>query len=156
MANELTQRLDAAWSALRASADRLVSDGLEKPTPAGWTAKEMLGHIAFWDECVEPVVIGLLRGDVERMGGWKFGSGFVADNDGEWPPEDVHNAREAAWAREQTVETVLARVDAAHAGAISAIAGFTAEELADEKFIDYVDNCASHYAGHAAELASLD
>lgn len=152
MANPLTQQLEAAWADFREAIDDAGPEALERPASSGWTAKEMLGHIAFWDECVEPVVIGILRGDVAAMVGWRFGSGYVPDDDADWPHEDVHNAREGGWAKSVPLADVIARLDAAHLGAVAAIETFTEDELADEKFRDYVIRQAAHYNDHRAEL----
>lgn len=155
MANQLTQRLDSAWQEFRAAVDKVGPARLEKPTPAGWTGKEMLGHIAFWNECTEPVVIGILRGDFAAMAGWRFGSGYVPDEKTDWPAEDVHNAREAEWARGQSVADVLARLDAAYTGSRAAIETFTVEEVADGKFIAYATEQTDHLNAHRSELEAL-
>lgn len=59
----LLDRIDAAWRPFREAVERLGPDGMERRTPAGWTVKEMVAHVAFWDECALPVVGGLFRGD---------------------------------------------------------------------------------------------
>jgi hypothetical protein len=47
---------------------------------------------------VAPFIDGMLRGrDWPPLHDWYGGAGL--DTEQEWPPADVHNAREAAWAR---------------------------------------------------------
>ena len=155
MANQLTQKMDVAWQEFRAAVDKLGHDQMEQTTFSGWTAKEMLGHMAFWNECTEPVVIGILRGDFAAMAGWQFGSGFIPDEAEEWPNENVHNAREAEWARGQSIEDVLTRLDAAYAKSRAAIESFTPEELAEDKFVAYATEQTNHLDAHRSELEAL-
>ena len=42
-ADGIRARVEEAWAPFRAAA----ADRLEAPTAAGWTAKEMLAHVAF-------------------------------------------------------------------------------------------------------------
>lgn len=47
----LLQRLDDSWSAFLASLDDLAEEHLLEPNAVGeWSLKELLGHIAFWDD----------------------------------------------------------------------------------------------------------
>lgn len=39
----------------------------------GWTAKDMLGHMAFWEKAVEPVVLAMFQAD-QLADDWAFGS----------------------------------------------------------------------------------
>jgi hypothetical protein len=48
---EVLQRIDDSWSALLTSLDDLAEDQLLEPNAVGeWSLKELLGHIAFWDD----------------------------------------------------------------------------------------------------------
>jgi hypothetical protein len=106
--------------------------------------------VAFWNECADPVINGMFR-QVVDMKGWTFGSAYVPE-EGNWPAEDAHNAREAEWARGQTAETVVARLDAAHADARRVLETVTDDELTDERFARYVAEQADHYLEHARGL----
>ena len=47
----LLQRIDHSWSAFLTSLDDLTEDQLLEPNAVGvWSLKELLGHIAFWDD----------------------------------------------------------------------------------------------------------
>jgi Mycothiol maleylpyruvate isomerase N-terminal domain len=46
----LRARLDAGWAEFRGAVAALSSEDVERRTPAGWTVKEMLAHVAFWEE----------------------------------------------------------------------------------------------------------
>ena len=93
--------VESAWAPLQAEVDALGEARLEEPTVAGWTAKELLSHVAFWAEAVEGFVTSAWR-NRPLPEGWTFGSGYVPASDGSWPHFQVHNDREAAWARERT------------------------------------------------------
>lgn len=152
--NDFMTETETAWRRWRVAADRLGSNGLERQTPAGWTAKEMVGHVAFWEEAIEPVITAMFRGE-QLPDGWRFGSGYTPEEATEWPRSDVHNAREAAWARGQSAAEVLARLDRAHARALEIAATFTDDERGNPRFRDYFAEKAGHYDEHLAELNAL-
>lgn len=116
-------------------------------TSAGWTVKEMLAHIAFWLETVPPFVTGAFRGDVSAFE-LTFPSGYVA-GEGEWPSAAVHNEREAAWARDQTAEAVLARADRAFDQLREFLATVTDEEAAEHS--GYFADIGGHLDAHRTE-----
>jgi hypothetical protein len=125
---------------------RRGTDGLPV---SGWALKEMLGHVAFWEEAAVPVILHMLRGTA-IPGGWRFGSGYVPA--GEWPAADVHNAREAAWAADQPIQTVLLRWDEAHSGLLGVLATVTEDEAV--RHSDYFGGLSAHLREHAAGLAT--
>jgi hypothetical protein len=47
---DLLARMDEAWKPFRRVATALGVHAIEQPTPAGWTYKEMLAHVAAWHE----------------------------------------------------------------------------------------------------------
>ena len=141
--------IQRSWQPLRELAESLRSR-LEEKTPAGWTAKEMLGTIAFWDEAAFGwITLGIRQGQL--LEGWTFGSGF--DHSQGWPAADVHNAREAEWARSRTVDEVLERCGRAHEQLLAIIDTVTDEE--SEKNSDYFPQLGGHYRDHLPELQAL-
>ena len=150
-ADVFADQVDAAWLEFRQEIDRLPPDDFDTLTPAGWTVKEMLAHVAFWSETVERVIVGMLREEPISEADW-YGGDDLAVN-GPWPAADVHNAREAAWGRAHSVKEVLARLDAAHRQAVSIVAGLDDREMADERFTGKVRaSTIDHYTEHLAEL----
>lgn len=136
-----------------ATAFRALITGTDLSTPVadGWTAKEMVAHVAFWLETTQPFVSGMWRGDPSAFD-HTFPSGFTAATDGSWPEAEVHNAREAAWAREQSDFAVLDRLDAA----IASLDAFL-ETVTDEEAIaqaEYYADIAHHLRAHRSELAA--
>lgn len=150
----LASEMEARWTPFRALVDRLDEASFDRRTPVGWTAKEMLAHVAFWDETVEPVIVGMYRGG-QLPDGWCFGSGYAHPEDG-WPTAEVHNAREAAWASNRPAAEVVARLDRAHARAMEIVSTVTAEELErDHRFGELLALKWEHYDEHRPELEAL-
>ena len=144
--------MEASWRSFRAVVARLERE-LEQPTAAGWTAKAMLAHVAFWDETVEPVIVAMFRG--ERLpDDWAFGSGYTHPA-GAWPRADEHNAREAAWAAGRPAAEVLDRLDCAHARAAEIVGSLDDDDLQDARYEEFVARKGAHYDEHRAELEAL-
>ncbi len=139
--NEVRRRVDEAWQSFR---EALRQVGLEESTPSGWLAKEMVAHIAFWMETVPPFVSGAFRGDPAAFQ-ITFPSGYVAGN-GDWPAAVVHNAREAAWAREQPADAVMARAERAYEKLRAFLGSVTDEEVATHG--QYFSEIADHLDEH--------
>jgi hypothetical protein len=150
-ADVFADQVDAAWLEFRQEIDRLAPEAFDAPTPAGWTVKEMLAHVAFWSETVEPVVVGMLREEPISEADWYGGDDLAVM--GPWPPAYVHNAREAEWGRSRSVKEVLARLDAAHRQAVKIAASLNDREMADDRFTGKVRAATiDHYTEHLAEL----
>ena len=149
----ILERLETAWRPIRDATTRLGQERLEARTTAGWTAKELLAHVAFWDEAVTGVVVGMFRGE-PLSDGWTFGSGYLPAKDAGWAPADVHNAREASWARSRTASEVLARLDDAHHQLVDLLCTVTDQEAFEHG--DYFDRLPLHYVEHLPELERLE
>ena len=149
--------VDGGWRRFRAAVERLGPDELERVTPAGWTAKEMLAHIAFWEETVTPVIVGRLRGGPDdAFEGWYGGDELGLTRNGPWPVSEVHNAREAAWARSRGATDVLARLDRAHRRLVELVTSLSEREWNDHRYSDKIANATwRHYAEHLPELEAI-
>lgn len=144
--------IEAGWGALRAAVDRLGPEALERATPAGWTVKEMLAHVAFWEETVDPVVNGMFRGR-EVPEDWYGGDDLGLAPGDPWPVSAVHNAREAAWARSRSGQEVLDRWARAHERMLAVVVTITDEEARKHEYFGKVGAATyDHYAEHLAEL----
>ena len=152
--NDLVQQEHRSWSRFRDAVDRLTPALCESPTTAGWTAKEMIGHLAFWCEAAEGVVVAMFRGEPMRAD-FAFASGYIPDPDAPWPHVDVHNAREAAWARPRPAAEVVARLDAAHARLVVLLESLRPDEVADARYRTYVRDVATEFDSHLLDLDAL-
>ena len=142
-------RVEAAWRPFEQFVSGMGREAFERDIGGGRNAREMLAHVAFWDEAVVPVLTYMLRGeeipDLEF-----FGSGYRPG--ATWPSDDVHNAREAEWARSHSAEDVKQRLTSAHAAMTDAVASITDEEAPQRA--SYIQEQCDHYREHLAELTA--
>ena len=153
----LHELVESGCRPLRGVAARLSTTDFERRTRAGWTVKEMLAHVAFWEETALPLVASF-RGhpDVE-LEAWYHGDveAYRRDVTGEWAPAAVHNGREAAWARSREPAEVLSRWDAAHGRVLELVDSLSRQELEDGRIVIQLLACSSdHCREHMAELGS--
>jgi hypothetical protein len=148
------ERLDRAWNGIEERLERLGDEQFRTEMPTGWNPAEMLGHLAFWAECTKPVVVAMLRGDVDALADWRFGSGFIPDDTQPWPVDTVHNAREAEWARRQTRAEIEARLRDARQLMRIVIESLSDTEEREPKFVDYLNGSLEHLEEHGRELAA--
>ncbi len=153
-ADRILADLEASWTPLMESIEQLAEPGsLERATSAGWPAKEMLSHVAFWAEAVEGYVTLAIRLQSELPAGWQFGSGYVPDLQKPWPHFEEHNAREAAWGRDHSTAEVLDRLHRAHSSLVRFLTTITDEEEAANE--QYFREIPGHFREHTRELESL-
>ena len=100
LADEARERIEREWEPLREAVDRLSAGGMETPTTPGWNGRQSVAHVAFWDEAAYGFML-LTYYNEPLPGGWTFGSGWLP-GDEPWPHFEVHNRREAEWARDRT------------------------------------------------------
>jgi hypothetical protein len=145
--------MDAVWKDFR-EAVAALPPSFDAASSSGWTVKEMLAHVAFWDETVQPFVDGMFRDrGWEPQESWHGGDPF--DASAGWPAADVHNSREATWARRNSPTAVLERLDRAHERALALVEGLAPDEVADERYQEFIaSNTFDHYREHLAELRS--
>lgn len=141
------ERIQEGWLPLREAVDAMSDEAMSDPTAAGWTVKEMLAHVAFWDEAAVPVVTYMNRGKEIPPGAY-FGSGYRPGDT--WPADNVHNAREAGWARNQDAATVRERLARAHEAMLAALRALSDEEVTAQS--GYLNDQPGHYEEHLAEL----
>jgi hypothetical protein len=103
--------LDSGWERCMAILEDLGPEGLETPLSSAWTVKEMLAHLAFWEETSQPVINTIYRGGPELpVEQWYGGDNLELGPGSPWPDADTHNAREARWARTHSAAEVLQRL----------------------------------------------
>jgi hypothetical protein len=152
---ELRERVEAGCRPLRDAVGRLRPEDFDRRTRSGWTVKEMLAHVAFWEETAEPMLASFRGQPNMELADWYHGDLEAYDRDvrTDWPLAMVHNAREAAWARGRDPSEVLARWDAAHRRVLELIDGLSAHDLQDERIVaKLLACCSNHYEEHLTEL----
>ena len=156
-AREQFEILDGGWARLMAVVDAVGQEGLEQPLTPKWTVKEMLAHLAFWEETSVPVIQVIYRGGpslpVEQ---WYGGTDLELPPNATWPHADIHNEREARWARSRNAAEVLQRLKQARQKLKTVLATVTDEEsrgvIGDHWSGDAV---CQHVDHHLAQIKSV-
>ena len=136
---DLIAKIEHGYIASRAVLDALPAERWDEPLPAGWTLKEMVGHLAYWESTVRPYIEALRSGAPREPGG----------------DADAKNAKVAAEVRGLTREDVLRRWTDAHADVLAVADSLNEDELADERFIEkFHGETYGHYPDHFADLGA--
>jgi hypothetical protein len=120
--NEALATLEEGQTALDKLLARLSDDELTRPATIGggaWSAKDLLGHIAFWEE------LALQSLDAFRAGRSADAEGIFS---GGATGVDAANARNQERTATQSLAEVRARAKATHAAILSAIRAATDAE----------------------------
>ena len=152
-AAEQLQLIDAAWrplrEAVRGREDRLV----DEREADGWTVKELVAHIAFWEETVSAVMSFFLGTPELKESDWYGGDELGVPPGAPWPATDVHNEREARWARHRPGSEAVERWDRAHEKLIALVSSLTDEQLEEPGVIDRIAaESYRHYPDHLRAL----
>ncbi len=138
--NDLFAQIEQGYVASRSVLEVLPRARFDEMLPSGWTLKDVLAHLAGWEEiCLER--IASLRGGVWRR---------YSDAD-----TDAKNAELVAAMRDVSVADLFGRWERAHAKVRALVAGLSPDELADERFVMAIsaDTC-DHYPDHFADLGA--
>ncbi len=133
--NGLLDRIDAGWSELMQALDDIPEDRLEEPGVAGtWSIKNVMGHIAFWDEHAIAAIERTLAG--------------LPDDESDFQPlnEADHAARAGRTLAEE--RSAMHQAHAAVTARLEEIAGLDAAALDAAIAPDTYD----HYAEHVADI----
>src|SRR5256885_4642585 len=123
---------------MRAAIGALPSPCWDDRLPSGWSLKEMVGHLAYWESTVPAVVDSLRRG--------------TPSEDGD---VDAQNARAAAEVRGLSLDEVLRRWDDAHAEMLEVARNLTDAELAEDAFMKkFEGETYGHSPDHYGDLAA--
>lgn len=136
---DLLAKISQGHRALREAIAALPAARWDEKLPAGWTLKEMVGHLGYWESTIPAFVESLRSG------------GSPEDDDS----PDAPNARAAAEARALSREEVLRRWDDAHAEALEVARSLSGADLADESFIrKFEGETYGHYPNHYSDLGA--
>jgi hypothetical protein len=114
--------LAAGRAALEALLGRLSDQELTQPATIGggdWSAKDLLGHLAFWEEQA-----------LQALTDWQAGRrpAIEAVGAGGQQAIDALNARNQAVTAQQSVAAVRARASAAHRALLAALGGLSDDD----------------------------
>ena len=137
--SDLIAKIEQGYVASRAVVDALPAARWEEALPSGWTLKEMVGHLAYWESSVPKFVASARAGETPEDCG----------------DVDEQNAKAAAEARALTREEVLARWADAHQSVLDAVNGLTDDELVNRRIVEKFDGeTYGHYPDHFADLGA--
>ena len=141
--SELERLVDDGWRAFRASVRHIGRAGMTKTTSVGWTYKDLVAHVAAWEERTARQLKAFREtGAHERL------------SDGD---VDAFNARVVESHRLVGPEAILDELDTSHRLLVHELAQLTEAQVhADDDWVRTVvaGDTYEHYAEHAAELAS--
>jgi hypothetical protein len=138
--SDLLAKVEHGYVASRAVVAALPPERWDESLPAGWTLKEMVGHLAYWESTVAPFVTS------NRTGAPQAGPAGTVDE---------QNATAASAARSLSRDEVLQRWEEAHTGVIQIVRSFSDDELADERIIEKLAcETYDHYPHHYGDLGA--
>jgi hypothetical protein len=137
--SELLAKIEHVYVASRAVLEALPAERWDEQLPAGWTLKEMVGHLAYWEDTVPQFVVSI------RAGAARESAGSVAEQ----------NARAAAAVRDLSRDEVLKRWQEAHARVTEMVRSLNDDELASERLVEKLaGDTFDHYPDHFADLGA--
>lgn len=133
---ELLEKMREGWRPFRRALNRLGLSALSDTTPAGWTFKGMLGHLAHWMEKIPSELPARLEG-----------------RRGPTPNFDAENAREAEESRSKSAHDLVTRLNDAYKSVVDLVSG-----LPPDRDIDFlavrlvVPFTYGHFVEHGGEI----
>ena len=136
---DLLAKIEHGYVASRAVVEALPAERWDEQLPAGWTLKEMVGHLAYWESTVSPYIAALRTGGPREPGG----------------DVDAKNAKVVAEVRPLSRDDVLKRWADTHESVLAAVRGLNDDELSDERVVEKLNGeTYGHYPEHFADLGA--
>ncbi len=137
--SDLLAKIEHGYVSTRAVLDAIPADRYDEKLPSGMTLREVLAHLAAWEETVPPRVESALAG-----------SGDVGDYD----DIDGFNARVSAETRATSIDELKARLTRSHAAVLQVVRSFE-DRAVPELAIQIVEwNTTQHYPDHFGDLGA--
>jgi mycothiol maleylpyruvate isomerase-like protein/DinB family protein len=133
---QILEKMHEGWRPFRRALNRLGLSALSTTTPAGWTYKGMLGHVANWMEHIPAEM-------PHRLAGRR----------GPTPDVDAENEREAKAGADRSAEEVLHRLDGAYQQVVETVKALPPNT--DLPFLAVrlvVGETYGHFVEHVAEI----
>lgn len=138
---ELIAVIAQGWTTFRAYVVAIGPSALEQRSPTGWTYKDLVAHVAAWEERTAARLATFRESGARTYPG-------VTDT-------DEFNAAVVERTKTRSVRAVLEELDASHARLLDELARLTSEQLrANDDWVIAVvaGNTYGHYAEHHVEL----
>ncbi len=145
--SDLLAKISSAHRSMREAIGALPAPRWDEKLPAGWTLKEIVGHLAYWESTIPAFVADLRTRTPQEV------ALLVADDGG--GDADELNARAAAVARGLSRDEVLRRWDDAHSEMLEVARNLSDAELDDASFMrKFEEDTYGHYPNHYADLSA--
>lgn len=136
---ELLAQVEGGYRATRAVIDALGPERFDTRLLSGMTLRQMVAHLAAWEETVPPRVERVLRGE---------------GDDPAYEDVDGYNARVFEETRDATVEHLRARYATVHERVVEVLRSFLGRDV-PALALDIVEwNTTGHYPDHYRDLGS--
>jgi hypothetical protein len=137
--SDLIAKIEHGYVSTRAVLDAIPADRFDEKLPSGMTLREVLAHLAAWEETIPPRVESALAG-----------SGDLGDYD----DIDGFNARVSAETRATSIDDLKTRLARSHAAVLDVVRSFEGREV-PELAIQIVEwNTTQHYPDHFGDLGA--
>ena len=136
---QLRERIDHLYVSTRAVLDAVPADRYDEKLPSGMTLREVLAHLAAWEETVPTRVESALAGHGDLVG--------FDDIDG-------FNAKVSAETRDTSIDDLKARLARSHAAIAELVRSFEGRDV-PKLAVDIVEwNTTGHYPDHFGDLGA--
>ena len=141
--SDILAQVDVGWRELREGIRHLGRGGMRERTPTGWTYKDLIAHLAAWEEEAARRLRALATGGAVPV----FGSDAEID---------AFNARAVEERSLVGAEAIVDELEAAHRQLVKVVADLSEEIVADTRAQRWIGgNTFGHYAEHRDELRAF-
>jgi len=139
---DLLPRIDHLYVSARSSFDPLPVDRYDEKLPSGMTLREVLAHLAAWEETVPPRVAAVLA-----TGKDSYEREDLSDI-------DAFNAQVSAETRDTPIDDLKARLARSHEAIVALVRSLEGREIPElaKKVIEW--NTTEHYPDHFGDLGA--
>jgi hypothetical protein len=135
--SDLLARVEHMYVSTRAVLDAVPAERYDEKLPSGMTLREVLAHLAAWEETVPPRVESVLAGGGDL---------------GDYSDIDAFNARVSAETRDTNIDDLKERLARSHAALVEVVRSFEGREV-PELALQIVEwNTTQHYPDHFGDL----
>ena len=139
---DLLPRIDHLYVSARSSFDPLPADRYDEKLPSGMTLREVLAHLAAWEETVPPRVAAVLA-----TGKDTYEREDLSDI-------DAFNAKVSAETKDTPIDDLKARLARSHEAIVALVRSLEGREIPElaKKVIEW--NTTEHYPDHFGDLGA--
>ena len=138
--SDLIAKIEHPYVATRAVLDAIPVERYDEKLPSGMTLREVLAHLAAWEETVPERVASVLAGNGDVSGKYEDIDGF--------------NAKVSAETRDTSIDDLKVRLAKSHAAVVEVVRSFEGRDV-PELAIQIVEwNTTQHYPDHFGDLGA--